>query len=286
MSTAVTPETELHRLECMEIWGGNRAVEDAISVHGIDAWVVSEPHAGAEGGGDVHYVSMCGMGRISRFAVADVAGHGASVNHLAVALRSLMRRNINRVDQTRFARGLNREFMALAKDGVFATAVLATYFTPTDQLITCNAGHPPPLWYRAGERAWQRLVPGAPGHLEEAANLPLGVVEPTPYEQFAVSLEKGDLILIYTDSLIEAMNPQGKPLGEAGLLALARGLDAERPDSLCRSLLQAVTDYRAGTPADDDVTMLLLHHNAADPPRQSLGEMAKVMGKLLGLVKV
>ena len=74
MSTTVAESAEKHLLQCMEIWGGNRAVENAVSVHGIDAWVLSEPHGGGERGGDVHYVSMCGAGKISRFALADVSG--------------------------------------------------------------------------------------------------------------------------------------------------------------------------------------------------------------------
>ena len=270
----------------MEIWGGNRAVEDAISVHGIDAWVYSRPYGGDEHGGDIHYVSMCGSGRIARFAVADVSGHGRSVGELAVTLRSLMAKNVNRADQTRFARALNREFSALARDGTFATAILATYWAPTDHLITCNAGHPPPLWYRTEQRAWQPLVPDVPGHLERAANLPLGIIEPTDYHQFAVPLRKDDLILIYTDSLVEAKDPTGNQLGQAGLLELVSRLDANQPGQFSRSLLDAVTDHRDGAPADDDVTVLLLHHNAADPPFPSLGEMAKTTAKMLGLMKV
>ena len=75
-------------------------------------------------------------------------------------------------------------------------------------------------------------------------------------------------------------------MGEEGLLDLAGRIDVTQPDRFCRALLGAVADYRGGAPAEDDLTMLLLHHNAADPPRQSMGEMVKVIGKMIGLVKV
>ncbi len=88
----------------MEVWGGNGAIHNAISVPGIDAWISSDPYEGNAYGGDIHSVSMCGAGRISRFAIADVAGHGAAVGELAHRLRSLMRKYINTLDQTRFAR--------------------------------------------------------------------------------------------------------------------------------------------------------------------------------------
>ena len=81
--------------------GGNQAVESAVSTPGLDVWVYSQPHEGAAHGGDVHYVSLCGGGVITRMIVADVSGHGESVAEFSGMLRSLLRRNINRKSQTR-----------------------------------------------------------------------------------------------------------------------------------------------------------------------------------------
>lgn len=273
-----------HQLQCMEIWGGNRAVEDAVSVFGIDAWVLSLPHAGGQQGGDIHYVSMCGSGRIARFIVADVAGHGNAAAGLASVLRNLMKKHINRVDQTKFARDLNREFGLVSKDGSFATAVLATYFAPTGHLIICNAGHPAPLWYRATDRRWRPLVPTMPEQVSRVRNLPLGVVEPTDYYQFAVSLADGDLVLLYTDSLIEAANPAGARLGLDELLAILGRLDGSRPERMNHDIVDAVRNWASPVPLDDDTTLLLLRHNGIKPPWPSLTTTIRVMGKLIGLV--
>lgn len=281
-SSVQSPASE-HGLRCMEIRGGNQAVHSALSVPGMDAWVVSEVYEGAEQGGDVHYVSLCGAGRISRFMVADVSGHGHTVAALGRTLQGLMRRNINKLDQTRFARALNRAFAADATNGRFATALLATYYTPTDHLIVCNAGHPRPLWYRADRGSWQRLDERTPERADAVGNLPFGVIEPTDYQQFAVELGPGDLVLIYTDSLIEAQAPDGGQLGESGLLELVSRLDAADPASLVPLLSAAVQAHRGGRPPQDDQTFLLLHHNAADPPLPSLGERLRVMGKMLGI---
>ncbi|MBA4067536.1 MAG: hypothetical protein C0501_28275, partial [Isosphaera sp.] len=87
-------------LQCMEIWQGSGAAERVVGTPGLDAWVVSRPFEGAARGGDVHYVSLCGGGAITRLVVADVAGHGAAVADVAKALRRLMRRNINQKSQT------------------------------------------------------------------------------------------------------------------------------------------------------------------------------------------
>jgi serine phosphatase RsbU (regulator of sigma subunit) len=268
----------------MEIWSGNENVDSAVAVPGIDAWVHSEPCEGQARGGDIHYVSMCGAGKLSRFAVADVAGHGVAVGHLAVRLRQLMRKHINTLDQTQFARALNREFRELAQEGRFATALLTSYFAPTDHLVICNAGHPRPLWYSARTQTWQLLAHDMPERATSVVNLPLGVIEPTEYVQFAVSLGQGDLVVIYTDALIESTDADGKQLGERGLLDLVRGLDVSDPPNLSPNLLAAIDERHGGADVEDDRTVLMLRHNAADPPKRSLAEKMRVMGKMLGLI--
>lgn len=287
MTTSATPsDANVHTLQCMEVWGGNRAIDNAVSVPGIDAWIVSGVYHDDEHGGDVHYVSMCGAGQISRFLVADVAGHGSAVDDLAQTLRRLMRKNINTLDQTRFARSLNHEFAAApgADPGKFATALLSTYHAPSDHLIVTNAGHPRPLWYHTVTGAWTLLDEQVPQRAETLANLPLGIIEPTEYDQFAVELARDDLVLIYTDSLIESKSPDGKLLGEDGLLELVRKLDVTRPENIAGALIDALDQYRGGNAPDDDQTLLLLHHNAVDPPRMSLGQKLSAMGKMIGLI--
>ncbi len=273
-------------LECMEIWGGNEAVQSAISMPGIDAWIFSHPFAGAKKGGDVHYVSTCGHGEIDRFAVFDVSGHGDSVSNLSGRLRSLMRKHINKLDQTRIVRSLNSEFANLAKEERFATGVLASYHAPTDHLVIVNAGHPAPLWYRIETDTWQELRYDMPDCVEELTDLPLGIIDSTSYHQFAIKLEKGDLVLIYTDAIVEAESPDGELLGSTGLLKFVRGIDAHDPGSFCSRLLECVATHRGHNPPDDDLTVLLLHHNAADPPKQRLGDKMKVLGKMLGIIDI
>lgn len=272
-------------MSCMEISGGNGPAEHSFSVYGLDAWVISEPQGGQPRGGDIHYVSLCSLGRISRFAVADVAGHGTAADELAVQLRRMMRKYMHRLDQSEFARALNREFAVLADNGAFATALLMTYFSPTDQLIICNAGHPAPLWYRAGLGRWELVESDRIERARPHTNLPLGVIDPTQFHQFVIQLEPNDLVLVYTDALIEARDPDGEPLGEAGLLELVGSLEHSELEQFCRSVLRAVNGYRQ-TPSDDDQTLLLLHHNASNPPRPTASGVLKLLSKWLGLVKV
>ena len=114
-------------LRCMEIWGGSHAVESEVAMPGLDAWVYSRPFEGADRGGDVHYVSLCGGGMITRTIVADVSGHGTSAGEMSVKLRDIMRKFINSKSQTGMARALNKEFSEQAKLSRFATAVIASF---------------------------------------------------------------------------------------------------------------------------------------------------------------
>ncbi len=250
-------------MQCMEVWGGNQAIDNGVIMPGLDAWVYARPYQQQAAGGDIHYVSSCATGRIIRLLVADVSGHGNEVAEVARSLRALMRRFINYVDQSKLIRGVNSEFTRLSEMNRFATAIVATFWSPTDDLVISNAGHPRPLWYRARMGTWQ-LLDNKNVTTEGLSNIPLGIAEPTTYDQMSVRLGSGDLVLIYTDSLIEAKGEDRRQLGEAGLLGVVRTLDPTRPETLISSLLEAIRGV-AGTDFGDDVTALLLRPNSLKP---------------------
>ena len=276
---------EQHKMQCMEIWGGNSAVSNALSTPGLDIWVHAEPYGEGDAGGDIHYVSACASGRIARVAVADVSGHGSDVSGLAQTLRGFMRKNINTVDQRRMARQLNGAFHEAADDGKFATALVASYFSPTDELIVVNAGHPRPMLYRADEQRWMVMSDELRSE-GEASGLPLGVIEPTEYSQQALRLDRGDLVLVYTDSVTECRDGEGKMLGEAGLLEWLGDLDAGRPELIVDSLVDRLKRTNIGDDLDDDLTVMLLHHNGGEAERPTITETLTAMAKMMGLKKV
>jgi sigma-B regulation protein RsbU (phosphoserine phosphatase) len=270
-------------MHCMEIWGGNRAEENAIGTPGLDIWVFSEPYHADDRGGDVHYISLCGGGIITRLIVADVSGHGEAVAEFSDALRTLMRRNINTKSQKGLVRAINRQFTELAELRRFATAIVATYLATNDSLAICNAAHPRPIWYRADSKTWTVLDHQAAKSSQTAMNLPFGIDETSSYDQFLVKLGLDDLVIFYTDALTEAMDSSNAMLGEDGLLAIARTLDVGSPERIGSALLAKVRDHRAGVAADDDLTIVVLHHNAGPPRKPSIGEKLDVYAKVFGL---
>ncbi len=266
-------------MRCMEIRGGSRAVEDAFDTPGLDGFLYSRPYEGAERGGDLHYVSVCGGGIITRVVVADVSGHGSSVARFSQTLRTLMRKNINTKSQTRLVEALNRQFGEKAQLLRFATAVVATYLATDRTLTVCNAGHPRPLYYRSRLHRWMILDARA----VERGNLPLGLDDDSSYHQFTETLEPGDVVCFYTDALTEASDPSGRMLGEEGLLELARGLNPDDPKQIALGLIARIDGHRQGRPDDDDVTLLCLFHNARGPRPPPFAEKIEVYAKFFGL---
>jgi phosphoserine phosphatase RsbU/P len=278
-------EPEQRHMQCMEVWGGSQLTARGVVFGGLDAWVYSKPYGNAQHGGDVYYASSCATGRIARLLLADVAGHGISVAETAADLRTLMRRFVNRLDQTEFVRLLNQQFTALSKDGAFATAVVATFFEPTRRLTVCNAGHPRPLLYRAARRGWDFL-----GHGDQEAekrragptNLPLGLLEISEYDQFDIELEPGDCVLSYTDALMESNDASGAMLGENGVLRILRLVGDAEPQTLIEKLLAEIAARYPLNLTEDDVTMLLVRANGKKA-RYTLHEKFAALWRFGGL---
>ncbi len=257
-------------MQCMEVWGGNQVMDSNVEMSGLDGWVYSRPYMDAKGGGDVYYCSACATGRITRLLLADVSGHGDSVSEAAGVLRSLMRQFVNFIDQSRFVRSMNDQFTVLSADNIFATAIVATFFAPTGALSLCNAGHPPPLVYRAASREWTILQESeesqARTHDKAAGgNIPLGILDMAEYEQFDVTLQTDDRVLCYTDSLMEAKDPTGELLGVEGLLRLVKSVwtpqTAGNGKAFVDALLAAIAREYPTNLSDDDVTVMLVRAN-------------------------
>lgn len=272
----------LERIECMEVWGGSQLTSKGVQLGGLDAWVVSRPHGGAQRGGDVYYASSCGTGRISRLLLADVSGHGQAVAAIAADLRLLMRRYVNCIDQSEFVRRLNQQFNQIPRDGAYATSVVTTFFAPSRRLTVTNAGHPRPLLYRAATRTWDFLglphAPSKPG----VRNIPLGLISITEYDHFDLELSPGDRFLAYTDALIESCGADGEMLGEDGLLQIVRLLVEIPPERQIHSLLDEITRRYPENLSSDDVTVLIVHANNREI-RYSFLEKAKAFMRFLGV---
>jgi sigma-B regulation protein RsbU (phosphoserine phosphatase) len=194
---------------------------------------------------------------IARVVLADVAGHGDVVSSAAVRLRDALREQVDHWDQSMLIRRLNESILWGAPHSRFATAFLASFYRESGELLFTNAGHQPPLWYRAAAREWIFLADSTP-YSKEILDLPLGMIAGTAYSQTAVQLEAGDLLLLYTDGINESVDASGEQLGLERLLSVAQGLPVESAAAAGKGLLSAIERFRGSVPPVDDETVVAL----------------------------
>ena len=161
--TQSSPSAARHGMHCMEIWGGNPAVESAVSTPGLDVWVYSRPHRGGGHGGDVHYVSLCGGGVITRMIVADVSGHGQVGGRVFRHASLAPAQDVNRKSQTRL--------VAAPQPTVCRTRPVAAIghrrsWRPTWPIATSSRSVTPGIPARSGtdprSGRWNVLTPQSP----------------------------------------------------------------------------------------------------------------------------
>ncbi len=121
-----TNVVENHVLQCMEIWSGSKSIENIVSSPGIDGWIYSQPYLGQPSGGDVHYLSLCVGGIVTRLVLADVAGHGQIVASTSNTLRGLLRRFMNVKQQDRLVAEINSEFARIDSDDATIIALIVS----------------------------------------------------------------------------------------------------------------------------------------------------------------
>ena len=214
-----------HRLKRAETWAGNEKIAGLVEVPGLVAWIHSVPAGSGEAGGDVHYVSVCPSGIVSRVALADVSGHGHAVVSVSAKLRELMRQHLTALEQTGLMRDLNQAVQLELDSTHYATMVAVGFHGRRGLLVVTNAGHPPPFWYRAKRDEWAWFERRQPAQRAAVMGTPLGLLPDISYDRMIVKPTAGDLVVLYTDGVSEATNQDGEELGRDGLMALARQLD-------------------------------------------------------------
>jgi sigma-B regulation protein RsbU (phosphoserine phosphatase) len=182
--------------------------------------------------------------------VADVAGKSVPAALLMATFQASLRSlALTPGSLPELVAGLNRYACAHSLGGRrFTTAFLAELDPATRALTYIGAGHNAPILRRASGRL-ERL---------EAGSLPLGIDAQVHYECGTATLGAGDLLVIFTDGLIEAVNAKDEDYGEARLLEALRLASEASAGQTLKSLLAAVDAFVGATRQHDDITCLIL----------------------------
>ncbi|MGZ4813568.1 MAG: PP2C family protein-serine/threonine phosphatase [Terriglobales bacterium] len=130
----------------------------------------------------------------------------------------------------------------------FTTTFIAEYDPASRNLTYVNAGHNNPMLRRQSGSV-ERLQVGG---------VPLGILEHAPYQSGTVTLQSGDRLVIFTDGVVEAENPQQEEYGEARLFAVLQAGLTYAPAALLNYIMTDLDRFVANAPQHDDVTLMLL----------------------------
>jgi phosphoserine phosphatase RsbU/P len=250
-----TAAPSIHRIRCGAIWGGVSAIDLDVRTEAVAASVQSVPSGGARGG-DIYYFSVCKADVVTRVALADVRGHGEGVSRLSEWLYDSLAERINVLPGAGVLEGLNSVVCDHGFDAM-TTAVVVTYYSGDSSLSFSYAGHPP-IFVRQGRGAWS---PRPIDNGERLANLPLGVMRSTEYDEVSISLSPGDRVFLYTDGLIECADRDGEFFGEQRLIDVLERTGGLSLAEVRAAVFQSLVEH-AGTDVgqfpDDDCTLIIL----------------------------
>ncbi len=226
-------------MNCMEVSGGHVDGASFYRRPGLKVWVLARlKQEVTAGGGELHLISSCASGRITRILLADICGFGPLYQGVAGRLREIMKHNVNRVDQTRSIQQMVEQLTAAAQHGGFAATLMATYFAPERSVALCNAGYPSPFLYRSSMREWNLLrQPLRPSSTNDDSP---GVLPAAEFQVVQTRLMPGDMLLTCSNSLIEARGRNGQTIGPAALLERVQELDCHAPHQLPGRLLDEI----------------------------------------------
>lgn len=205
-------------------------------------------------GGDYYDFLALGAGRLG-IALGDISGKGLFAGLLVAGLQARIQSLAPRQGEAldRLVGEINRLLCAALDSNRYATLFYGQYDDATRSLRYVNAGHNPPLLFRAGASAGcgervERLKPNG---------TVVGLLPDARYREQAVRLEQGDWLVAFSDGVTEARNARQEEFGEERLISLVvahAGLSAAR---LLEEILAELDRFGGSMPQHDDLTLVV-----------------------------
>jgi sigma-B regulation protein RsbU (phosphoserine phosphatase) len=216
--------------------------------------IVAEMTPAQEVGGDFYDAFPVGPDEYC-VAIGDVSGKGVPAALFMVRAMTLLRTEL--LKEQPIDEALGRLNVALCKDNptcMFATLIIGVLNTGTGELRYVTAGHEPIVFGAKGLA--YRLLPPPRGIF-------VGINEGATYEVASLTLEKGDLLILYTDGVTEAMNPQRQLYTVDRLLDCVGEAPVPSAKALADRINHSVRRFAAGAPQSDDITMVILRYQGS-----------------------
>jgi sigma-B regulation protein RsbU (phosphoserine phosphatase) len=196
------------------------------------------------------------------FAIGDVAGKGISAALLMAAIQSTMRSQLTsgvplaavagsggyevRISTADVVSRLNRQLYANTSPEKYATFYFGLYDQALSTLTYTNAGHLPPM-----------LVRGDSIELLEVTGTVVGAFPVARYEEKKIRLETGDILVAYTDGIVEPENVYGEMFGDDRLKDLLLKYSQTDSKELIARVMEGVVQWTGEGELQDDMTMVI-----------------------------
>ena len=239
-------------LRCTQVWGGRGSCDVSLQLVGARGECWSRVFRDGAAGGDIHFLSVCELAKLTKVVLADVSGHGVESAEVSTIIHDALIESIGARDNSTMMEYVNDAFLK-RRTGIFKFTTMAAMIidSQTRSLVYAYAGHPAILrgTPRTGTFAPVRPEAGRRG------GIPIGVMAGAQvnYEQHSCQLEAGDVLVVYTDAFTEAPAADDGLIGEAGLARLLEGARSMRPRDLKSHVLGCLGDHY-----EDDASLIIL----------------------------
>jgi len=196
--------------------------------------------------GDFYDIIKLNNGKFA-FVVADVAGKGIPGAMLVSTMQARLSAYLeDKDDLVHIVDRLNRNLIKNTTDDRFITFFICIYNPADASLIYLNGGHNPPLLL-------------SNGYLK---SLTIGGIfigsMPWDYESETLFLKKDDVLILYTDGLVEAMNEKKEEFGDERLIQILRENDSKSPNQILNKITSSVNKHIKNRKLDDDFTLVVI----------------------------
>lgn len=215
-----------------------------------DGWSFFASYDSAQAvGGDYYDAFVLDEKKIC-FAFGDVAGKGVPgaliMSRISSCVQSTMKFCHDPVDA---ALAINEHMCDSAVEGRFVTFVLIVIDFSTNEMSVVNAGHMSPII---------RHIDGTLDEFDDdKVGPPIGIVEEYPYEMDKRVIQPGETVVVFTDGVDEAMDPEGELYGMERIRQFVKDASPQA-DALGRDLLADVRKHAAGRAQNDDITIMTI----------------------------
>ena len=182
--------------------------------------------------------------------IADVSGHGAAASLLMPSLAVALRLRARELDgPAAIIKDLDEVFRQITNAATFVTMFYARFDQASKTLQYANGGHNPPLLVRP--KTGETLLLDAGGPI-------LGILPGAKFSDTVVTLDRGDILTLFTDGVTEQENEAGDEFSISRLEEVVRSKETEPASALVTRISEAVSTFAGLKPQADDLTVVVV----------------------------